>query len=107
LIDLAKDGNRWTVTLNRPDKANALNTDMLTRLDAIFAAAHIDDTLRLLVITGAGERVFSAGADLSQARDATSITTNPIWESVSNRLYKLPCLTIAALNGTVAGGGFG
>jgi len=107
VIDLVRDGANWTVTLNRPDKANALSLEMLERLDAIFTdAAHSPD-LRALVVTGAGERVFCAGADLGQAKDATSITTNPIWERVSGRLAALPCLTIAALNGTLAGGGFG
>lgn len=107
MIDVAKSGGRWTVTLNRPDKANALSLEMLEELDRVFAEAQKDRDLRALIVTGAGERVFCAGADLSQARDATSITTNPIWESVSGRLANLPCLTIAALNGTLAGGGFG
>ncbi|MFT4716421.1 MAG: enoyl-CoA hydratase/carnithine racemase [Paracoccaceae bacterium] len=107
MIELVKDGARWNITLNRPDKANALSLEMLERLDNIFADAAQDQYLKLLVITGAGDRVFCAGADLGQAKDATAITTNPIWESVSGRLAGLPCLTIAALNGTVAGGGFG
>jgi enoyl-CoA hydratase len=107
MIDLAKDGARWTVTLNRPDKANALSLEMLERLDQVFAEAAKARDLRVLIVTGAGERVFCAGADLGQAKDATGITTNPIWESVSGRLANLPCLTIVALNGTLAGGGFG
>jgi enoyl-CoA hydratase len=107
MIDLAKDGARWTVTLNRPDKANALSLEMLERLDEVFAEAALAQELRLLIVTGAGDRVFCAGADLGQAKDATGITTSPIWESVSDRLASLPCLTIAALNGTLAGGGFG
>jgi enoyl-CoA hydratase len=107
MIDLAKDGARWTVTLNRTDKANALSLAMLERLDQVFAEAALTRNLRVLVVTGAGVRVFCAGADLGQAKDATGITTNPIWESVSGRLANLPCLTIAALNGTLAGGGFG
>ncbi len=106
MIDLAKDGGLWTVTLNRPGKANALSIAMLEQLDDIFAAAQDDQNLRALVVTGAGERVFCAGADLGEARSGSSITTNPIWESVSGRLSGLPCLTIAALNGTLAGGGF-
>jgi len=107
MIDLDRDGARWRVTLNRPDKANALSLAMLTRLDEIFKSAAADPDLRLLVVTGAGTRVFSAGADLGEARDATAITTHPVWESVSSRLAALPCLTVAALNGTLAGGGFG
>jgi enoyl-CoA hydratase/carnithine racemase len=107
MIDLTKDGARWTVTLNRPDKANALSLAMLERLHAVFTEAAQDHTLRVLVVTGAGDRVFCAGADLSEAKSATDITTDPIWDRVSGQLANLPCLTIAALNGTVAGGGFG
>ena len=106
MIDLTKQGGCWTVTLNRADKANALTLGMLEELDGIFEQAQADTDLRVLVVTGAGPRVFCAGADLGEARDATSITTNPVWERMSNRLANLPCLTIAALNGTLAGGGF-
>jgi enoyl-CoA hydratase/carnithine racemase len=107
MIDLHQNGARWTVTLDRADKANALSVAMLTRLDEIFAAAQQTRDLRLLVVTGAGNRVFCAGADLTQTKGDAPITTHPIWESVSQRLANLPCLTIAALNGTLAGGGFG
>lgn len=106
MITLADDSPVWTVTLNRPDKANALTVGMLETLDQVFARAAADSDLKALIVTGAGERVFCAGADLGEARDATSITTNPIWEQMSSRLANLPCLTIAALNGTLAGGGF-
>ncbi len=106
MIDLVKNNRRWTITLNRPNKANALSLTMLERLDEILAEAAQDRNLRILVVTGAGDRVFCAGADLGEAKDTTGITTNPIWESVSGQLAKLPCLTIAAFNGTLAGGGF-
>ena len=107
MIGLLDEGARWTITLNRPDKANALTVAMLKELDQIFADAQNNRDLRTLVVTGAGARVFSAGADLGQAKGAQGMTTNPIWESVSNRLAMLPVLTIAALNGTLAGGAFG
>ncbi|MCB1367209.1 MAG: enoyl-CoA hydratase/isomerase family protein [Rhodobacteraceae bacterium] len=107
VIRLDRGAGRWTVTLDRADKANALSLAMLERLDTVFAEAQADPDLRVLVVTGAGERAFCAGADLAEARDATAITTNPLWDSVSRRLANLPCLTIAALNGTLAGGGFG
>jgi enoyl-CoA hydratase/carnithine racemase len=106
VIDVHKNGGTWTVTLNRPDKANALTIGMLEHLAEVFAQAQQDTDLRVLVVTGAGTRVFCAGADLGEARDASSITTNPVWEQMSSRLANLPCLTIAALNGTLVGGGF-
>lgn len=107
MIDLDKSGHRWTLTLNRPDKANALSLAMLERLDGLVALAADDNALRTLIITGAGTRVFSAGADLSEAQGSDNITTNPVWECLSARIAGLNCLTIAALNGTLAGGAFG
>ncbi len=102
MIDLRKDGAFWTATLNRPDKANSLTGAMLEDLAGIAGAAATD--AQVLVLTGAG-RVFSAGADLDEAR--TGLATDGVWERLSGTLASAPCLTIAALNGTLAGGAFG
>ena len=91
------------LTLNRPDKANALTAAMLDALVAETDRARADG-LRALILTGAG-RQFSAGADLDAAR--AGLATSPLWETLSARIAALPCLTIAALNGTLAGGAFG
>ena len=91
------------LTIDRPDKANALTADMLRDLRAGVAQA-LDSGARALILTGAG-RVFSAGADLDQAR--TGLATAPEWEDLSAALAALPCLTVAALNGSLAGGAFG
>ncbi len=91
------------ITLNRPDKANSLTAAMLERLiDEVHAAKRA--RAHVLVITGAG-RVFSAGADLHEAR--AGLATSPLWEQLSGAIAALPCLSIAALNGTLAGGAFG
>ena len=103
MIALTQEGGLWTVTLDRPDKANSLTRDMLERLDAIAAEAG-DAGARALVLTGTG-KVFSAGADLDEAR--AGLATDPVWERLSARIAALPCLTLAALNGTLAGGAFG
>jgi enoyl-CoA hydratase/carnithine racemase len=103
MIDLDADGPVWTVTLNRPDKANSLTEAMLSDLSTIATRAGQAD-MRALILTGAG-RVFSAGADLEQAK--AGLATSPLWEEVSGKIAALPCLTIAALNGTLAGGAFG
>ncbi|MDW3118744.1 enoyl-CoA hydratase/isomerase family protein [Roseovarius pacificus] len=102
MIDLTKDGKLWTVTLNRPDKANALTAEMLTELARIAEAAH--DEARVLILTGAG-KVFSAGADLEAAR--AGLATSAVWERLSSAIATFPGLSIAALNGTVAGGAMG
>lgn len=104
MIELTDGGAIWTVTLKRPDKANSLTAAMLTDLCAILDRAQRNAALRALILTGAG-RVFSAGADLAEAK--AGLATSPLWEDVSGRVAALPCLTIAALNGTLAGGAFG
>ncbi|KMW59279.1 Enoyl-CoA hydratase [Candidatus Rhodobacter oscarellae] len=101
MIDLTKEGGLWTATLNRPDKANAVTRPMLEQLADIAEAA---SAAKVLVLTGAG-KVFSAGMDLEEA--STGLATDPVWERLSGALAALPCLTIAALNGSLAGGSFG
>lgn len=103
MIRVARAGGIWTLTLDRPDKANALTAEMLAALrDAVDDATRAQ--ARALILTGAG-RVFSAGADLEAA--AAGLAISPLWEDLSGRLAAAPFLTIAALNGTLAGGAFG
>ena len=101
MIDLHKQDGLWTVTLNNPDKANALTGAMLTELAEIAESA---TEARALILTGAG-KVFSAGADLAEAR--AGLATSDVWERLSGAIAALPCLTVAALNGTLAGGANG
>jgi enoyl-CoA hydratase/carnithine racemase len=101
MIHIADNGPLRTITLARPDKANALTRQMLADIGAAFAPP---PAIRCVILTAQGT-VFSAGADLDAAR--AGLATDPIWAEVSNRIAALPCLTIAALNGTVAGGAFG
>lgn len=91
------------VTIDRPGKANSLTGQMLRDLTAAFDRI-ADSDCRAAVLTGAGT-VFSAGADLEEAR--AGLATSPEWECLSGRIAALPCLTVAALNGTLAGGAFG
>lgn len=104
MIDLEQDGDIWTVTLNRPDKANSLTAEMLADLIQVVKMASGAD-LRALILTGAGDKVFSAGADLEEAK--AGLATSGLWEDLSGAIAALPCVTIAALNGTLAGGAFG
>ncbi|SNR32578.1 enoyl-CoA hydratase/isomerase family protein [Puniceibacterium sediminis] len=101
MIGLSQDGGLWTVTINRPDKANSLTAEMLEELCRIAESAR---DARALVLTGAGS-VFSAGADLDAAR--AGLAVSPLWERLSGALSRLNGLTIAALNGTAAGGALG
>lgn len=106
MIDVTRDNGQWRVTLNRPDKANALTPQMLQDIADIAAEAHADAELRTFIITGAGDRVFCAGADVSNGEDMFEFTRDQVWIDASQNIADLPCLTIAALNGTLAGGGF-
>jgi enoyl-CoA hydratase len=101
MIELDKDGGLWTVTINRPDKANSLTAAMLEELADIAVAAR---EAQVLILTGRG-KVFSAGADLEAAR--AGLATSPLWERLSGAIAALPGLSIAALNGTLAGGAIG
>lgn len=101
MIELEKDGGLWIATINRPDKANSLTGAMLEDLVQIAQDA---TEAKALILTGKG-KVFSAGADLDEAR--AGLATSDVWERLSTAIAALPCLTIAALNGTLAGGANG
>lgn len=101
MIRAERAGGRLTVTIDRPEKANALTREML---EALAAAVEAADPAQVLVLTGAGS-VFSAGADLGAAR--AGLATDPVWERLSAAVAGFPGLSIAALNGTVAGGACG
>ncbi|MGA9412877.1 MAG: enoyl-CoA hydratase/isomerase family protein [Roseobacter sp.] len=101
MIEVENGGDVWTVTLNRPDKANSLTEQMLADLVATMRKAQ---EARAVILTGRG-KVFSAGADLDAAR--AGLATSPLWEELSDAIASLPAFTVAALNGTLAGGAFG
>ena len=102
MITLKKHKNDvWEIRINRPEKANSLSSEMLEELLAIIEKAN---SARGIILTGQG-KTFSAGADLSEVK--SGLATSPIWEKLSLSLKELHCVTIAALNGTVAGGAFG
>ncbi len=103
MIRIEERGAARLLLLDRPDKANALTQDMLAALDAAVAQAAADG-IAVLLLTGAG-RVFSAGADLDGMAQGLGLA--PEWEVLSRRIAAYPGLTIAALNGTLAGGAFG
>jgi enoyl-CoA hydratase/carnithine racemase len=101
MIRVEDEGGMRLVTLDRPDKANALTRDMLV---ALAEAAEGAAAMRAFILTGTG-RAFSAGMDLEAAREG--LATDPVWERLSGAIAALPGLTIAALNGALAGGAIG
>ncbi|WP_114286387.1 enoyl-CoA hydratase/isomerase family protein [Candidatus Halocynthiibacter alkanivorans] len=102
MIRFEQAGDVWRATIERPQKANSLTAVMLNALADFATEAR--GQAKVFVLTGTG-RVFSAGADLDDAR--AGLAVDPVWERLSGAIAALPCLSIAALNGTLAGGAFG
>lgn len=102
MIDVKNEAGLTQITLNRPEKANALNAEMLS--DLIKAFRTQTQNSHAIILTGRG-RTFSAGADLEAARNGLAVS--PLWEELSGTIAESPALTIAALNGSLAGGAFG
>jgi enoyl-CoA hydratase/carnithine racemase len=100
MIISGQSGGCTVLRINRPEKANALTAAMLADLRGAVNAAHSN----ALILTGEG-RVFSAGADLDEMQ--AGLGTRPEWEALSGAIANYPGLTIAALNGTLAGGAMG
>lgn len=103
MIRVEDRGGARVLVLDRAEKANALTQGMLAALDAEVARAAAEG-VAVLVLTGAG-KVFSAGADLDGM--AAGLGNAPDWEVLSGRIAGYAGLTVAALNGTLAGGAFG
>ena len=105
MIDVEKSDGVWTVTINRPAKANALTREMLGDLAAAAeAASAAESPARGLILTGAGA-AFSAGMDLAAAE--SGLASDPLWERLSGAIAAAACPSVAALNGPAAGGAIG
>jgi enoyl-CoA hydratase len=96
------------VTINRPDKLNALNATVIDELDRCFAAMETDDAVRGVVLTGAGPKSFVAGADISRFPELDAVSGRRMalrGQAVFNRIEALPRPVVAAVNGYALGGG--
>lgn len=97
-----------TVTVNRPDKLNALNAATVRELGAAFRALRDDESVRGVVLTGAGSKAFVAGADigeLSQMGPLSGIAVSREGQDAFRVLERMPKPVIAAVNGFALGGG--
>ncbi|MYF51440.1 MAG: enoyl-CoA hydratase/isomerase family protein [Gammaproteobacteria bacterium] len=94
------------VTIDRADKHNAISLDTLEELHQAVGRAAADDAIRVITITGAGERAFASGSALGEVlhRDFKK-ALEPIVQGLADRLERTPKPTIAAINGICMGGG--
>ncbi|MFM9904688.1 MAG: enoyl-CoA hydratase/isomerase family protein [Pyrinomonadaceae bacterium] len=106
-ITIEKRGKVAILTINRPDKLNALSTKVHAEGVAALDALRKDDTVRVLVITGAGEKSFIAGADISEFEGQTPVMQRDSFHDRSffNSIDSFPKPVIAMVNGFCLGGG--
>ena len=108
-IILEKSNSNATITINRPNKLNALNKETIQELHNAFDAANKDKSVKVIVVTGRGEKAFVAGADISEfahfnAKEGALLAANGqsvLFDFVEN----LGTPVIAAVNGFALGGG--
>lgn len=109
ILTLELDGTIATLTLNRPAVLNALNADLLARLEEALDAFDGDTELRAVIITGAGERAFAAGADIAELTALDGAVAGQHKARTGQRITQvieaLPVPVIAAVNGFALGGG--
>jgi enoyl-CoA hydratase len=107
-VVVKKENNIAVLSINRPDALNALNYDTLTDIKTAFKSLSEDEEVAVVIITGAGEKAFVAGADIKEMRDMTPLEARQFMlygQSVFNMIDSLPKPTIAAVNGFALGGG--
>lgn len=97
-----------TVTVNRPDKLNALNDQTIGELQHCFEALGADESVRGVILTGSGEKAFVAGADIGELAAQTPLTARPLamkGQRLMDTIENLPKPVVAAINGYAFGGG--
>src|SRR5689334_23342047 len=107
-IQLEPQGDIAIVRINRPEALNAMNTDVISELSRTIDILAADETIKVVIITGAGERSFCAGADISymvniDPMQAEKYATSA--QAVINKIERLDKPVIAAVNGFALGGG--
>ena len=108
LVKTETDGQVCTVTINRPDKLNAMNTEVAGELVSAFTEISGDDSIRVVILTGEGPKAFSAGADIAYMAGISadeSVRYAMLGQQVTNTIEQTPQPVIAAVNGFALGGG--
>ena len=105
---LEKKGHYAVATINRPKALNALNSQVLEDLNELVDLVTADEEIRALVLTGAGEKAFVAGADIGEMSTLTKAEGEAFGKKgndVFRKLETMPVPVIAAINGFALGGG--
>jgi enoyl-CoA hydratase len=98
----------YTITINRPDRLNALNRKTITEIGEAFSEVYSSKDIRGVIITGAGEKAFAAGADISEFTGVDRIKGAEMasaGQEVFNLVENCPKPVVAAVNGFALGGG--
>ena len=107
-VILEKEGHLAIVTINRPKALNALNSETLKELDVIIEDLENDNEIYAVILTGAGDKAFVAGADISEMKDLNEDQGREfgiLGNKVFRRLEDLNKPVIAAISGFALGGG--
>ena len=105
---LEVEGGIALLTINRPKALNALNSETLAELNACLAELENNEDVKVVILTGSGEKSFVAGADISEMVNATPAEGRKMGllaREAFGRLENMPQVTIAAVNGFALGGG--
>lgn len=104
-ILIERGSNHAILRLNRPDKLNALSSEMFESLTEHLNQLAHDNELRALILTGTGERAFCAGTDIGELQNADSTYISERGQRLCNQIENFKVPVIAAINGIAAGGG--
>lgn len=97
------------ITINRPEKLNALNKEVLSELKGVIERVRSEEKIRVLIITGSGEKAFAAGADINEIAElglANAFAFSREAQGVTDAIEHLGKPVIAGINGLALGGGF-
>ena len=108
LVTTSKSDGICTVKINRPDKLNAMNMDVAREIISTFETLGRDDSVKVIILTGEGDKAFSAGADIeymSKISADESVEYAKLGQLVTSTVELVKQPTIAAINGFALGGG--
>ncbi|TKJ30587.1 MAG: hypothetical protein CEE40_04465 [Chloroflexi bacterium B3_Chlor] len=106
---ISREENIAILTINRPDKYNALNDQVMAEIDAALDELRADDDVRAIIMTGAGDKAFVSGADIGMLQDLKSspeaVANSRRGQAMTLKIESLSKPVIAAINGYALGGG--